>query len=174
MAMVARSLVNIRNVRLPCRVLNLTDRPITLKRRAPVGILAPVTTSSKKDIIRTTKKVSTVSMADMKKALDDKKISYAETALQGEDLNKLIKLLYDNIDLFATSLADIPGIDVMLHKIDTGNSPPMNKRSYRHSPADRVEIAKQTEEMARAGIIEESDTPWNSPVLLVNKKALLC
>ena len=94
----------------------------------------------------------------MKRALDAKKISFEGTAMQGKDLEALIKLLYNNIDLFATSLSEMPGTDVMLHRIDTGDSPPIRKRAYRHAPAVQIEIAKQVEEMAQAGIIEESDT----------------
>jgi len=58
----------------------------------------------------------------------------------------------------------------MLHRIDTGDSPPIRTRGYRHSPADNQEIARQTREMLEAGIIEESDTAWGSPVILVSKK----
>jgi hypothetical protein len=57
-----------------------------------------------------------------------------------------------------------------MHRIDTGAHPPVRKRAYRHSPADRVEISRQTQEMLRSGIIEETDSPWSSPVLLVSKK----
>jgi hypothetical protein len=58
----------------------------------------------------------------------------------------------------------------MRHGIDTGDSPPVRTRAYRHTPADKEEISRQTREMLEAGIIEESDTPWCSPVLLVSKK----
>lgn len=166
--MVARSLVDTANSKLPCRVLNPTDKPIMLKRKAPVGVLAPVNAITQSNINKPVQQ--TVSLVEMKRALDAKKISFEGTAMQGKDLEALIKLLYNNIDLFATSLSEMPGTDVMLHRIDTGNSPPIRKRAYRHAPADKIEIAKQVEEMAKAGIIEESDTPWSSPVLLVSKK----
>src|SRR5208282_6837483 len=72
--------------------------------------------------------------------------------------------------LEATSLKDFPGTDVMLHRIDTGDLPPIKTRGYRHSPADVQEIARQTKQMLEVGIIEESDTAWGSPVILVSKK----
>ena len=58
----------------------------------------------------------------------------------------------------------------MLHRINTGDSPPIRTRGYRHSPADNAEISRQVKEMQEAGVIEESDTAWGSPVILVSKK----
>jgi hypothetical protein len=49
----------------------------------------------------------------------------------------------------ATSLMDLPGTDILLHRIDTETHPPVRKRAYRHSPADRAEISRQTDEMLR-------------------------
>jgi hypothetical protein len=58
----------------------------------------------------------------------------------------------------------------MMHKIDTEDTPPIRRQSYRHEPADRTEISRQTKQMADAGITEEKDTPWGSPIILVTKK----
>ena len=58
----------------------------------------------------------------------------------------------------------------MLHRIETGDSPPIRTRGYRHTPADNEEINSQAREMLAAGVIEESDTAWGSPVILVSKK----
>jgi len=96
----------------------------------------------------------------MRAALDAKQISLTDTSVTGRDLDNLIALLYNNLDLVATSLNDLPGTDVMLHRIDTGDSPPIKTRGYRHSPADNLEIARQTKETLEAGIIEEFDTAW--------------
>ena len=57
-----------------------------------------------------------------------------------------------------------------MYRIETGNEPPVQKRSYRYSPADKAEISRQTHEMLDAGIIELSDTPWKSSILLLAKK----
>jgi hypothetical protein len=71
----------------------------------------------------------------------------------------------------ATSIHDLPGSDVLLyHIIDTGNHPPVSSRAYRHSPADKLEISRQTKQLLDAGLIEPSDTPWLASVVLVTKK----
>jgi hypothetical protein len=85
-------------------------------------------------------------------------------------LDNLIALLYKNIDLMATSIHDLPGSDVLLYHIDTGDHPPVSSRAYRHSPADKLEISRQTKQLLEAGLIEPSDTPWLASVVLVTKK----
>ena len=106
----------------------------------------------------------------MRAAIEAKQISLADTSVTGRDLDNLIALIYNNLDLVATSLNDLPGTDILLHRIETGDSPPIRTRGYRHSPEDNAEISRQTQEMLLAGVIEESDTAWGSPVILVSKK----
>ena len=167
--MVARTLVNTSRNSLHCRVLNPTDKPMILKPKTTVGVLSPVTIHKGSINRQVRAQVAEVSVEEMRKAVMDKKIPLEDTVLTGNDLDNLIRLLYENLDLFASELADMPGSDVMLHRIDTGDSPPIRRRSYRHSPADRAEISRQVEEMERAGIVEPSDSPWCSPVILVTK-----
>ena len=168
--MVARTLVDPGRNSLHCRVLNPTDKPMILKSKTTVGVLSPVTVSRGTGNRQSRIQTGDVTIEEMRKAVRDKKIPLEDTVLTGNDLDNLIRMLYENLDLFATELADMPGTDIMLHRIDTGDSPPIRRRSYRHSPADRAEISRQVAEMERAGIVEASDSPWCSPVILVTKK----
>ena len=70
----------------------------------------------------------------------------------------------------ATSLEELPGCDVLKMHIETGQHPPVNRKGFRHSPQDKAEIRRQVAEMERAGIVQCSDSPWSSPLILVNKK----
>jgi hypothetical protein len=168
--LVGRALVQGGKQTFPCRVMNLTTEPIKLKQGTPLGVLSEAQAAS----VTTTRRQQAgpePSIADMRRALEGKGVSLADTALEGSDLDALIRLLYRNLDIMASSIAEIPGTNLELKlRIDTGDSPPIRKRAYRHSPADKEEISRQTKEMLEAGIIEESDTPWCSPVLLVTKK----
>jgi hypothetical protein len=47
---------------------------------------------------------------------------------------------------------------------------PVNCRPYRYSPQHKTEIEKQIRELLQAGLIVHSDSPFASPVLLVQKK----
>jgi hypothetical protein len=167
--MVARTLVRAPATTYPCRVLNPTHRKLKIPAGTPVGVIAAVQPSESYGQPRATR-TGEPSLSKQRKALEEKGISLADTALKGADLDEMIRLLYRNRDLMATSVEELPGTDLLMHRIDTGTNPPVRKRAYRHSPADRAEISKQTQEMLRGGIIEESDSPWCSPVLLVTKK----
>ena len=48
---------------------------------------------------------------------------------------------------------------------------PVNVKPYRLPEAQKQKVTKQVEELKRGGIITESNSPWNSPLLLVPKKA---
>ena len=56
------------------------------------------------------------------------------------------------------------------HVIDTGDAMPIKQRPYRVSPDVKKEIDRQVDEMLEKGIIQESVSPWSSPVVLVKKK----
>jgi hypothetical protein len=56
------------------------------------------------------------------------------------------------------------------HRIDTGNARPIRQPLRRLPLAKQAEVSGMLDEMQRRGIIEESDSPWSSPVVLVRKK----
>ena len=47
---------------------------------------------------------------------------------------------------------------------------PINCRPYKYSPQHKTEIEKQVKELLEAGLITHSNSPFASPVLLVQKK----
>lgn len=49
-------------------------------------------------------------------------------------------------------------------------SQPVNQRSYRVPYIQKAEIKKQIKEMLAAGVIQESSSPYASPIILVKKK----
>ena len=53
--------------------------------------------------------------------------------------------------------------------IDTTDESPINVRQYRLPIAKRLEARSETNKMLQAGVIRESKSPWNSPVVLVKK-----
>jgi hypothetical protein len=47
---------------------------------------------------------------------------------------------------------------------------PINIRPYRYSPQQKIEIEKKIADMLKRGVIQQSSSPFASPVLLVKKK----
>lgn len=60
------------------------------------------------------------------------------------------------------------------HRIITENLPSIVKRPYKVPFTKREVLNKETEKMLENGIIKESQSPWSSPVVLVEKKRHPC
>jgi hypothetical protein len=57
-----------------------------------------------------------------------------------------------------------------MYRIDMGDARPIRQPPRRIPLAKQAEIKEMLDDMQRHGIIEESDSPWWSPVVLVRKK----
>lgn len=60
--------------------------------------------------------------------------------------------------------------DLVKHSINTGNCTPIKQKPRRVPLAKREEVQKLIDEMLLEGVIEESCSPWSSPVVIVKKK----
>ena len=56
------------------------------------------------------------------------------------------------------------------HTINTGDHPPIHSRPYRVPYAHKEEVKRQIQELVVDNIIEPTNSPWASPILLVKKK----
>ena len=68
--------------------------------------------------------------------------------------------------------ADFEGTDLVEHRIITGDAPPIRKVQYRVPYSLREEMEGQVRNMLKKGVIEPSNSPWNSPAILVPKNQL--
>lgn len=75
-------------------------------------------------------------------------------------------------DVIAWDEADVGRTFVHAPTIDTGNAAPLKQRPYRLSYKEDEVVDKQVESWLSQGVIERSQSPWSSPVVLVPKKAL--
>ena len=83
---------------------------------------------------------------------------------------KLIKLIVKYKNVFKWSEFDMGVSDVTKHKIDTGDADPIKQRAYRIPQIAQEEVERQVKEMLNNKVIEESHSPWSSPIILVKKK----
>lgn len=65
---------------------------------------------------------------------------------------------------------------LLKHVIDTGDSEPIKCKHYAVSPNVQLLMYNELDRMLSLGVIEEAESPWNSPVVLVRKpgKNRLC
>ena len=79
-------------------------------------------------------------------------------------------MLVANGDLFAKD-GEPPGrTGIIKHTICTGDAAPIIQRAYRSNPQDRDFIQKEITTLLQQGLIQESRSPWASPIVIVPKK----
>ena len=96
--------------------------------------------------------------------------------LRDEHLNEERKLLsevrFEYQDVFYLPGEKLSCTNAARHTIQLEQGvTPINTRPYRLPESQEKEIDKQVKQLVEDGIITESDYPWNSPLLIVPKRA---
>ncbi|GFT51447.1 retrovirus-related Pol polyprotein from transposon 297 [Trichonephila clavipes] len=90
--------------------------------------------------------------------------------LSDEQRNKLSELLRKFSGLFTKTDKSTAAKTNVKHRIFTGDHAPINQRAYRVSPTERRIIHEEVQKILDEGIVQPSESPWSSPVVLVRKK----
>ena len=72
--------------------------------------------------------------------------------------------------LFAAGKGDLGRTNIVKHQINTGDQPAIKQRVRRYPAVRREEERQLVEDMLAIGIIQESNSAWSSPTVLVKKK----
>ena len=171
----AKTLVHIKNENMHSKLLNPTNKSIRIRRGTPIGTLQPVEPDSIRVLDEHTSsdlRTQESQTRTPKYTMQELGIKIENENLTAEQKHTLVKLIENNSDVFARSMADLKRTNIIQLEIDTGDATPQRQRPYRHPPAVRAEIDRQTKEMLENGIIEPSNSVWNSPCLLVQKKTV--
>ncbi|GFT76110.1 retrovirus-related Pol polyprotein from transposon 17.6 [Trichonephila clavipes] len=86
--------------------------------------------------------------------------------LSDEQRNKLSELLRKFSGLFTKTDKSTAAKTNVKHWIFTGDHAPINQRAYRVSPTERRIIHEEVQKMLDEGIVQPSESPWSSPVVL--------
>ena len=179
--MVARSLCSVLQMKreVPVEVFNPTDEPVVLYKDTTLGVLSPANIEkntrplpSEKDPDSqfTVRKVG-LSTTSVKLSEElENMVAQSKEVLSDEQLCHLRQVVHDYQDIFATKDAAMGRTDVVLHDIDTGNAEPIKGKPRRTPLGLRDEAMKEEQKMKDMGVIEPSESPWASPVVLVRKK----
>lgn len=83
------------------------------------------------------------------------------------------QLLQQHHQAFVLEEGERGGTDLVQFSIDTGDAHPI-RQPLRECPllphSRRQEVSKQLTEMLKSGVLQPSQSPWASPVVLVKKK----
>jgi hypothetical protein len=94
----------------------------------------------------------------------------ARPNLYTKEANVLEEFIAEFQDVFATKSGDYGRTDKVYHQIDTGDAHPIRQHPRILSLAMQADVNGMLEDMKKRGVIEESDSPWSSPVMLIRKK----
>ena len=84
--------------------------------------------------------------------------------------NKLNIFLESHSSLFENISKPIKDVE---HSINTSHHSPISTAPYRLSLAMKSKLHVQLNEMINSGIIEEADSPWAFPVVLIPKRTTI-
>ena len=84
------------------------------------------------------------------------------SSIEQEDLVKIV----NESGVIRNKLGQVTSTE---HQIDTNGADAINTRQYRCPISKREIIRNEAQKMIVAGIVKPSDSPWNSPVVLVAK-----
>jgi len=87
------------------------------------------------------------------------------------DREELLAILKKYWDVFALENEDLGCTNVVKHSIKTGDALPIRQRLWtRYSTEENNIIEEQITNMLKCGVIERTNSPWASNVVLVKKK----
>lgn len=153
---------------------NWTRDEIMMKENALLGMITPdVEIIDPKEVkvdVEGNVVFSSESFAEHKADLEN--VSYVKigTHWDQETQKELKRFLKKWADVFAKNPKAPKPYKGPPFKIDTGDASPIKDGPRRNSPPKEVLIAKLIKEMKEHFIVEDSNSPWGTPVVLAKKK----
>ena len=178
--LLARSLARGCGCSVPVEILNPTDDDVRLYKCTNLGIISRIpepdvlcSVSESADPGSTTlpdeSHLSDSSQVPLTPELDQLLVDM-DSDLSEDESARVRDLLSSHKDVFATKDCPFGRTDLVKHQIETLHQKPI-KQPVRRPPLHlRAEADKEVERMMEKGVIEDSNSPWASPVVLVRKK----
>lgn len=144
-------------------VTNLRSEKLTIPPNTLMARASPVVEKNVRYVNRICKDLSAMAPLDR----DEIKVG---NNVRNEDVDKLYHLLQSYRDCFAMNLNEIGLAKDVEMTIDLNDDKPVVYRPYRLSYAEREQVRVIIEELLQNDIIQESDSEFASPILMVKKK----
>ena len=154
------------------RLMNPTNLPVFLSSNQRLGKVSMIDSKSVFDLKEPSQAEilnfsHTSKTTNHEQVIRDLGINLDNSNLTEEQRSKLYNFLGNNI--FAKDMSELGETNLHSHTIHTGDAQPVSAAPYRQTLQMRAELERQLEEMQKQGIIEESNSVWHSPVVLIKK-----
>ena len=158
------------NDTIPVQFTNLQGAPVTIPPCTEIGTFYTIQDDGSGMYEVSDKNGTTdhIPMGDKDQVIRDLHIE--ESAVSDAGKRVLKRLVTDYSDIFSKNDEDIGKTKLLKHHINTGDAAPIRQRPRRIPLRLREEVEEQKNKMLREGIIEESSSPWCSPIVLAKKK----
>lgn len=163
---VARTLTTVQKGRAIVRVVNPTNEQVSLDAGCPLGQIFSVTGNAHDEYAL----VSAVTSSEALRGHPMSDVHLEDGQLNADEQVELKSLLKEFSDIFSVHSHDYGKTNLITHSINTGNAAPIKLRPYRTSPATQAVLQQEVSKLLDHNIIEESQSPWSAPVVLVRKK----
>jgi transposase InsO family protein len=166
-ALLANCIVQVQDLCIPIKVMKPEFQKCVLRSGTRLGVLECL--NANEGFYENVNMISTISN---KVVQEDK--SYLDEINTGvlaiDEKNKLFQILTEYSDIFSKGKMDIGCTQLLQHTIDTGDSAPIACSPRRVPLALEEKVDKLVEELLAHDIIRPSESPWNSPIVIVAKK----
>lgn len=146
------------NKTIPVLVANITSQKVAINKHTKVGSLTQDYQTRDMQYIKELRK------QELKPT--DFNLSHLDDITK----SKLLKLIFEFSDIFSKRLFTIGRTDKIYPILEVDKSKLPNTRPYPVPQALRAELQTQLKELLDAHLIEESDAPNSSPLILIKKK----
>ena len=100
----------------------------------------------------------------------NKLLTSVRNSTSPREFTRAKQLLEEFQDIFSSGDGDCGRTTLVQHRIDTGSAKPIRQHPRSLPLAKAQESSSIIDEMHKNGVIEPSNSPWSSPVVLVKKK----
>ena len=160
-SLVARALVTAGNT-VPVRIMNLSHEEQVYNAGTNIAKISPV--AEIQNVCTQPRHIKSVP-----EHLEDL-YNRSTDGMSKENCKQVASLLKKHSNVFSTSDEDLGRTGIVRHKINTGNAAPIKQR-WRRVPNNLTgEVQKQIQQMLEKDVIEPSNSPWASGIVLVKKK----
>ena len=152
---------------IPIRIFNSGRDNLTLHPDTVVGTFQPVMEVKAEQLNpSTTQESSSQELPQHLQELYER----CGVSLDEEQRSKVKAFLIEFQDVFSRNDADLGRTGLVKHRIDTGNNKPVKQPLRRFPIHRREEEEKLVKEMLDKGVIERSNSPWSSAIVMIKKK----